>query len=50
VPSSLGFAVGKHIKKLMDGEEIVNPKNFPYSRYKNTDEENWEKMIRAKIK
>lgn len=45
VPSSLGYAVGRLIINMMNKEEIKNPQNFPYSRYKNTDEESWYQMV-----
>lgn len=49
VPVGLGEAVGKAILSHMRGKEINPPKNFLFSRYKDTDEINWEKNVRARI-
>ncbi len=39
VPVSLGRAIGRQIKTLLDGEQPINPpKDFPFSRYKITDD------------
>jgi len=38
VPVSLGVAVGRLIQKLIFGLDVKSYDNFPYSRYKNTDE------------
>lgn len=43
VPISLGYAVGKLINSLIQGEIIKNYPNFKYSRYKKTSDEAWEK-------
>lgn len=43
VPISLGYAVGKLINSLIQGETIKNYPNFKYSRYKKTSDEAWEK-------
>ncbi len=45
VPVSLGLAAGKLVKSLLKEESIPKVKNFPYSRYENTSEETWERMI-----
>jgi len=36
VPVSLGYAIGKHVVKLLNGEGIKEYPEFNYSRYKNT--------------
>jgi len=41
VPVSLGNAVGRLIKSLLEGEDIPQFPDFKYSRYKITDEEKW---------
>ncbi|VAW95018.1 DNA-cytosine methyltransferase [hydrothermal vent metagenome] len=46
VPISLGAAIGKVIMSHMKGKKIRSFIDFPYSRYKDTDEKNWEKSIR----
>ncbi|MEO1672451.1 MAG: DNA cytosine methyltransferase, partial [Cyanobacteria bacterium J06631_2] len=43
VPISLGYAVGKLINSLIQGETIKNYPSFKYSRYKKTSDEAWEK-------
>lgn len=43
VPVGLGEAVGKAILAHMRGEVAIPPKDFPFSRYKDTDEIAWEK-------
>ena len=43
VPTSLGLAIGVALKRHDAGERIQPPLNFPYSRYKRTDDEHWEK-------
>ena len=42
VPVGLGEAVGNVIIRRINGNDAIPPKNFPYSRYKNTDEVSWE--------
>ncbi len=42
VPGSLGYAVGKLITNLINGNQIQTIDGFRYSRYKNTDEVSWE--------
>ncbi len=42
VPISLGFAVGRHVRSLICGENIINFPNFEYSRYKKTSHIEWE--------
>ena len=41
VPLSLGFAIGKLIIHLLEGDKILNIPNFKYSRYKNTRDDEW---------
>lgn len=41
VPVGLGYALGKHLIKFINGDKIENYKNFKYSRYVNTDEVTW---------
>lgn len=43
VPVGLGYALGRHILKFLNGEEIKSFPNFKYSRYVNTNEVTWEK-------
>ncbi len=43
VPVSMGYAVGKLVKSLLQDKKIENYPNFKYSRYKNTSNESWEK-------
>ena len=43
VPISLGRAVGKLLMDYMNGKKIRGLRKFPYSRYVNTDERNWER-------
>nr|WP_263858647.1 DNA cytosine methyltransferase [Shewanella algae] len=42
VPVGLGFAVGKLILALLNGDEVTTYNNFKYSRYKNTSHYEWE--------
>lgn len=54
VPVGLGFAIGKHLIKLMDNIGINSLSDFKYSRYKNTSYRDWsmqfEKENQSKIK
>jgi DNA (cytosine-5)-methyltransferase 1 len=50
VPISLGRAVGKLLIDHMLGKRIKVLRYFPYSRYVNTDELNWEKAFREENK
>jgi DNA (cytosine-5)-methyltransferase 1 len=45
VPVSLGEAIGKLIVADMKQQYISNPPDFPYSRYRFTDEESWEQQV-----
>lgn len=47
VPVGLGEAIGRAILSNLQGKEEIPPPNFPYSRYKNTDEISWEARTRA---
>ena len=47
VPVGLGEAVGRAILAHMNGKDERPPANFPFSRYKNTDEISWEAQTRA---
>lgn len=49
VPTGLGYAIGKAILAHMNGEKVEGIKNFPYSRYKNTDETSWEINTRKRL-
>ncbi len=48
VPCGLGFAIGKHIMKLLKGNKIRNITSFQYSRYKFTDDITWRKNLKLK--
>ncbi len=47
VPVGLGEAVGRAILSHMEGRVEKPPAGFPFSRYKNTDEQSWETQTRA---
>ncbi|EKF9662367.1 DNA cytosine methyltransferase [Vibrio cholerae] len=49
VPIGLGFAVGKLIKNLIDGIDISPIDDFPYSRYKNTNDTEWKENFHKQI-
>ena len=49
VPTGLGEAIGKAIMNHMQGIRDVPPENFPFSRYKNTDDISWEKNTRKRL-
>lgn len=42
VPVSLGEAIGKLLRKVIDGEEVKKFPGFAYSRYRGTDHVSWE--------
>lgn len=42
VPTSLGFAIGNLIHRLLSDKPILSIPGFPYSRYKCTDHRSWE--------
>lgn len=46
VPVGLGLAVGRVILAHIAGNAPRPPDNFPFSRYKHTDEVSWEARIR----
>lgn len=45
VPASLGRAVGKLLIDYMTGKKIKRHKDFRYSRYVNTDESSWARVL-----
>ncbi len=45
VPVGFGEAIGKAILSHMQGNAIHPPKNFPFSRYKSTDDIAWEQRV-----
>lgn len=45
VPCSLGRAIGNHVKKLISQERIKQIPGFPYSRYRDTDDISFRKLI-----
>lgn len=45
VPCSLGAAVGRLITSLLKGKAIKQYPNFPYSRYRNTSDIEWQDMM-----
>ncbi len=49
VPVGLGEAIGRTILAHMSGKAINPPSNFPYSRYKNTDDVSWEQDTKKKL-
>ena len=49
VPVGLGLAVGRAILSHMSGEEKNAPSGFPFSRYKETDEMSWERLILSEL-
>lgn len=48
VPIGLGEAVGKLIVSLLDKEKIKQLPYFPYSRYQDTDDVSWGKLMVAR--
>lgn len=42
VPTSLGYAIGKMIKALINSEDVPIFEDFRYSRYKKTSQLQWE--------
>ena len=49
VPVSMGMAVGKLIKALINKESVTPFLNFKYSRYKNTATQEWEKEFNQRL-
>ncbi len=46
VPVGLGFAVGKLLQRLLNGENIEHPfPRFQFSRYRNTDDVSWRQQF-----
>lgn len=45
VPVGLGFAVGRHLIKAINGEPISEHPTFKYSRYSNTDEKSFSQQM-----
>ena len=50
VPVKLGEAIGRHIISDMANRLTPPPYDFPFSRYKNTNEVAWEKITRSTLK
>jgi DNA (cytosine-5)-methyltransferase 1 len=50
VPCSLGTAIGKHVISLLKEKSIRTYPNFPYSRYRDTDDESFKKLIAKRTK
>ncbi|MBE9046351.1 DNA cytosine methyltransferase [Pleurocapsales cyanobacterium LEGE 10410] len=50
VPVNVGLAVGKHIIKYLQGQDIETYPNFEYSRYKNTDDVSWMQKFKQNMK
>jgi DNA (cytosine-5)-methyltransferase 1 len=49
VPSSLGYAIGKLLLDHMNGNDIPQYEGFSYSRYRDTDHQNWIRNFQKKI-
>jgi DNA (cytosine-5)-methyltransferase 1 len=49
VPIGLGRAIGRLLAAHLRGEPIPVYEGFRYSRYKNTDHVNWERVARARL-
>lgn len=43
VPIGLGYAVGKLIMNLINGVSVIPIEGFKYSRYKNTNDDEWKR-------
>jgi len=50
VPISLGRAIGRAIAAHLKGDRWDVIRDFPYSRYQNTDEVSWERSLRSSKK
>jgi len=51
VPISLGFAIGKQVKNILENKVLdLPPKKFEFSRYVNTDDVSFKKMMEKKLK
>lgn len=49
VPVGLGEAVGRAILAHMKRKPLIPPKDFPFSRYKGTNENNWGILLKKPI-
>ncbi len=49
VPTGLGRAIGNLILKLMNKEKVYKIKDFPYSRYKNTNRQEWQEEYQQSL-
>ena len=49
VPLSLGAAVGSLVMNLLSGNQVINFRDFNYSRYRNTSHEEWMREFREQI-
>lgn len=49
VPIGLGFAVGRLLRKMLSGDNIVSIPDFSYSRYRNTSHNEWKTQFEARI-
>ncbi len=50
VPVGLGYAIGKHLLKLMNNEEIKEFNGFKYSRYNRTSDTEWREEFSGLIR
>jgi len=50
VPVGLGYAIGKCIQNHLKNKKVNVPNGFPFSRYKNTSDYEWEKTFIKSIK
>lgn len=50
VPCSLGTAIGKHVIALLKDKNIEVISNFPYSRYRNTDDDSFKRLLKQRYK
>ena len=51
VPVGFGKLIGEHLINHSRGNELKSNKytNFPYSRYKNTSDENWNNIVSSQL-
>jgi len=49
VPVGLGYAIGRHIMKLLKGESIKQFDGFKYSRYSRTSDTEWREDLEIAI-
>jgi DNA (cytosine-5)-methyltransferase 1 len=49
VPCGLGEAAGRTINNFLKGNKATAYPDFPYSRYKNTDEVSWEQKTKKRL-